>query len=187
MRGGFRGMFRFGCGSAYSGSSNCAFPVSRHSQNIDGNDFRSYLYSVTSQTSEPRQKADNMVRPTENEIYPGVRVGEQSFDVAVLLVGFIVLLATLIGACYLLGWISDCKAKVQMQNQIQIHQQMQSSRQQMQYVPSYNYTYRYYVAPTTTLVPSTVPQYLYAQPVPLRTVSGGMASQQYGRPLKVDW
>lgn len=181
MRGGFRGgMFRFGCGSAYGGHSNTAFPID-NLKSVDGNEYRSYLYATTAQASMPRQKADNMVPSNENEIFPGVRVGEQSFDVAVVVVGFGIIFVVTIGACFLLGWISNWGSAARAQTM-----PMAAATPMQVHCAPHQYQYQYYVLPTTAVVHSTAPQYQYAPPVSVRTTDGAMVSR-FGRPIKVDW
>jgi hypothetical protein len=111
MRGSFRGMFRFGCGSAYGSHSYSVLPPSIGGDTADDNQYRSYLYSLISQASAPRQKEETRMTTTMNEIYPGVRVGEQSWDVAIIVVAFGIVFTVGLGSCYLLGWIIDSNAR----------------------------------------------------------------------------
>jgi hypothetical protein len=106
-----RGMFRFGCSSAYGPHSYSVLNKNAGPSGTDNVEFRSYLYELISQASKPRQKDENKVKATIHEIFPGIRMGPDAADVSIICIAFCVLIGVGIGGCYLLGWAVDNQAR----------------------------------------------------------------------------
>jgi hypothetical protein len=108
MRGGFRGMFRFGCSSAYGPHSySVAQPKQTGLTGADNVEFRSYLYTLISQASDARKPDRKRFVAQVNEIFPGIMMGPDCLDLSIIFIAFTVLLSVVIGACFILGWWVD--------------------------------------------------------------------------------
>lgn len=111
MRGAFRGMFRFGCSGAYGAHS---YSVGQEAQGLSGGDnieFRSYLYQLISQASEPRLKEEKPFGTMLDQVFRTIRIGPEALDVLTVGVGCTLILGILLGGCYLLGWVVDAQAR----------------------------------------------------------------------------
>lgn len=111
MRGAFRGMFRFGCSSAYSTHGYSVLQPKAGPTGTDNVEFRSYLYQLISQAAAPEQKNESKISSTIGEIFRQIKIGPEAFDVVSVGVAFMLLAGIGIGGCYLLGWIVDCQAR----------------------------------------------------------------------------
>jgi hypothetical protein len=111
MPGASHGMFKFGCSSAYGPHSYSVLQQKTGTTGTDNVEFRSYLYTLISQASKPRQADEQKPTATINEIFPGIRMGPESVDVTIICAAFCLMLGLGIGGCYLLGWIVDAQAR----------------------------------------------------------------------------
>lgn len=110
MRGSFRGMFRFGCSSAYGQHSySVAQPKQNGITGTDNVEFRSFLYTLNSQASDPRKPERKRILASVNEIFPGVIMGPECVDLTIIFVVFTALLSVVIGGCFVIGWWIDAQ------------------------------------------------------------------------------
>lgn len=143
------GMSRYSCGSAYGAQSNTAFPGGGKNAPLDMNEYLSYLHNNASQNSNVKPQTTEQknvaVNPSEQEIYPGIKTIGETFDVFMLVIALPVVIVTLIGGCFLLGWVSNAKATLQ-QPPAAAGAQTYAATQRVQPVPVIDSTHqiRYY-------------------------------------------